>query len=433
MTQKKILILAGAAVHSKVVRAAKEMGLYTIVADYLEPEDSPAKQIADEYLMNNIFDVDDLAQYVIDNKVDGIVAFCIDPAQRPAQRIAQKAGLPAFGTWEQVVSLTDKSVFKKLCVENGVDIIKSYAEEDIRVPGKIDYPVLVKPIDSRGSRGAKECFSSEELELALPFAKRESSNGGCIIEKYMTPDVNQDLTISYLVKNGEPILVSLGDRHSGLKSDNLDRQLVCTIQPSRFVDEYLSKADERIKNMIRALGIQNGPVFFQGYWDGETVRLYDPGLRYPGNEYEQILEKATGVNLMKDILSYCVGGEISGFEEAKGCYDLGGKVCLQYMINVGPGKISAFDGLDKIASHPDVVDVTQKHFVGDVIEQTGDIRHRAGEISVLCERSLDRMKEMISFIQSNLKILDDKGENQIISPFDQSLLDKFYSNYETVD
>ena len=43
---KKLLILAGAGTHNKVVKAAREMGIYTIVTDYLV--DSPAKQIADE-------------------------------------------------------------------------------------------------------------------------------------------------------------------------------------------------------------------------------------------------------------------------------------------------------------------------------------------------------------------------------------------------
>ena len=426
---KKLLLLAGAAVHSKVVKAAQELGIYVIVADYLDPKDSPAKQIADEYLMNNIFDVDELTQYIKENHVDGVLDFCIDPAQRPAQQIGEKAGIPTFGTWEQVMALTDKTIFKKLCSETGVDTIHSYTEDDIN-NGRIKYPVLVKPIDSRGSRGSKECFTKEELIAAIPNAKKESSNGGFIIEKYMTPDVNQDLTISYLVKNGEPTLVSLGDRHSGRKEDNLDRQLVCTIQPSRFVKEYLENADEIIKGMIKHLGIKNGPVFLQGYWDGKTVRLYDPGLRYPGNEYEQILEKATGVNLMKDIISYCVGGEIEGFEEAKGCFNLNGKVCMQYMINVGPGIIGTFDGLDIIAKHPNIVDVTQKHFVGDRIEPTGDIRHRAGEISILCERSYIEMKNMIDFVQSNLKILDIDGNNQIISPFDTSILEKWYkTNY----
>ncbi len=34
--KQKLLVLAGADVHSKVVSAAKEMGVYTIVTDFLE-------------------------------------------------------------------------------------------------------------------------------------------------------------------------------------------------------------------------------------------------------------------------------------------------------------------------------------------------------------------------------------------------------------
>ena len=57
---KKLLILAGAGVHNKVVRAAKEMGIYTIVTDYLE--DSPAKKLADESWMYSITDVDAIVE-----------------------------------------------------------------------------------------------------------------------------------------------------------------------------------------------------------------------------------------------------------------------------------------------------------------------------------------------------------------------------------
>ena len=76
---KKLLILAGAGVHSKVVRAAKEMGIYTIVTDYLV--DSPAKLIADESWMYSITDVDEIVERCKQNHVDGVINFCIDPAQ----------------------------------------------------------------------------------------------------------------------------------------------------------------------------------------------------------------------------------------------------------------------------------------------------------------------------------------------------------------
>ena len=45
---KKLLILGGIAAHIKVVQAAKELGVHTIVTDFLEPDQSPAKLVADE-------------------------------------------------------------------------------------------------------------------------------------------------------------------------------------------------------------------------------------------------------------------------------------------------------------------------------------------------------------------------------------------------
>lgn len=57
---KKILILGGTAQQIKLVEAAKKMGVYTIVTDYLV--DSPAKKVADEAWMLNIKDVDQIVE-----------------------------------------------------------------------------------------------------------------------------------------------------------------------------------------------------------------------------------------------------------------------------------------------------------------------------------------------------------------------------------
>lgn len=423
--KKKLLILAGAGPHSKVVEAAKEMGIYTIVADYLPASVySPAKLIADENLQCDISDIKKLVQYCKKNNVDGVLGFCIDPAQRPAFEVADQLGLPTFGTYEQILALTDKNFFKQLCRNNGVDVVPEYDESSIEI---LEYPVLVKPIDSRGSRGTKVCYSRNELLEALPLAKKESSNGGAIIEKYMGN--NQDLTITYLVKDGIPYLISIGDRFPGRKEDNLDRQNSCVVQPSRYTDLYLENVNVRVINMIKQLGIKNGPVFMQGFVDGNTVRMYDPGIRFPGNEYERIYKQATGFDPMKSIISYIIGGEILDYNgKIEGSYDLNGKTAIQYMINVGPGKIHFFEGLDKIAKHPNVINIQQRHFIGDVIENTGDIKHRAGEISILVDRDVDKMVDIIQYIQSCLKIVDEKGDSMIISPISSDFIKQIYSS-----
>lgn len=428
---QKLLLLAGVGPHAKVVEAAKEMGVYTIVADYLPTsERTPAKMIADESILCNIYDVETLIEYGKKNKINGVLGFCVDPTQRPAQKIAEALGLPVFGTWNQVMSLTDKKIFKKLCKEMGVDVIPEYREEEIE-KGTISYPVVVKPVDSRGSRGTKVCNNKEELLLALPIAKRESSDGGVIIEKYMGN--HQDLTISYIVKDGEATLISLGDRYPGKKEDNLDRQLSCTIQPSRYTKMYLEKVNDRVKDMIRHLGIKNGPVFMQGFAGEDTVYMYDPGIRFPGNEYERIYKKATGIDIMKSIISYCVGGEILDYDgKIEGSYDLNGKVAIQYMLNAAQGEITVFDGIDIIKKHPNVVDVQQRYFVGDRIENTGDIKHRVGEISILVERNPEKMQEVIQYIQKTIRIEDTNGKNMIISPIDSAKIKAIYEKgYES--
>ncbi len=421
---KKLLILAGAGPHTKVVEAAKEMGITTIVADYLP--DSPAKRIADITLSNNINDIEALIAYGKKEQIDGVLGFCIDPTQRPAQQIAEGLQLPTFGTWEQTVALTDKTAFKQLCRANHVDTIPTYCEADITAK-TLSFPVLVKPTDSRGSRGVTICHSYKDLPDALITAKAESSTGEAIIEKYMA--AHQDLSISYLVKDGNPMLVSLGDRYPGRKEDNLNRQLACTIQPSRYLSMYLANVNERVIQMIQALGIQNGPVFMQGFVDGDTVRMYDPGIRFPGNEYERIHAQATGCNLMKSVISYIIGGEIDDYNgKAASSYDLNGLCAIQYMINVGPGKIKTFEGLEEIAALPFVIDVQQRHFIGDIIENTGDIKHRAGEISILIEPDVAKMKAAICTVQSKLRILNTEGQNMLISPFPAESLDALYAD-----
>ncbi len=417
---KKLLVLGGAGPHVKVIESAKEMGIYTIAADFLPNSD--AKAIADESLNIDIYDIDGLVEYGRKKHIDGVIDFCLDPAQKPAQQIAARLGLPAFGTEQQVLSLTDKEVFKQLCKTAGVDVICEYSVEEI---DKVEYPCLVKPGESRGSRGISVCNNIEELKESIKHATKVSNNGKCIIERYMAD--SQDLTISYLVKDGEPILVSLGDRYPGRAEDNLNRQLTCTIQPSRYTHAYLANADKKIKNMIKMLGIKNGPVFFQGFFDNGTVRLYDPGIRFPGNEYERIYKAATNIDLMKSVISYCVGGEILDYnEEINGSYNLNGKTAIQYMINFGPGKVEKFGNLNKISEIENVVDVRQRHFIGDTIENTGDIKHRAGEVSILCQRKADKMKEIISIVQENLYASDENGRDMLISPFDVTLIDKNY-------
>ena len=160
---KKLLILAGNNVHVKIVEAAKALGVYTIVTDYLLPEESPAKLVADEYWMLSTGDIDAVVKKCREEHVDGVLNFSIDTVQFHYFQICEKLGVPCYGNKLQFETMTNKRLFKDFCKANNVDVIPEYTLDDIN-NGTVTYPVFIKPSDSRGSRGQSICTSKEEIE-----------------------------------------------------------------------------------------------------------------------------------------------------------------------------------------------------------------------------------------------------------------------------
>lgn len=412
---KKLLVLAGADVHVKVVKAAKELGVYTIVTDYLALEDSPAKQIADEHWNLSITDVDAIVEKCKEEKVDGVLAFCIDPAQMPYQQICEKLNVPCYGTKKQFEIMTDKRLFKDYCVSCGVGIIPEYSVEEID-SDKVVYPILVKPTISRGSRGQTICNCKADVKDAIEIAHKESKDGGVLIERFMQGV--QDMAFAYMVVSGEPYLVKIGDRYLGAPEDNLDRQQMATVVPSMHTKEYLENSDERVKSMIKKMGVEFGSVFFQGFYENGQEYMYDPGLRFPGSDYDLVLKNATGFDPMTAFVKFALTGDVNCCEgDIKTAYNYGGGHCFILSISVRAGKIAALDGVDEIAKHPYVFSAYARHKVGDIIEERGDVTQRVAEFCSYIPKD-GSIEDFADFIYRTIKVRDEKGEDMIISKVD---------------
>lgn len=415
---KKLLILAGAAVHCKVVAAAKELGVYTIVTDYLE--NSPAKLMADESWMLNITDIDGIVNKCKEEQVDGVLNFCIDPCQRPYQLICEKLGLPCYGTAEQFHIMTDKPAFKQFCIKNGLDVIPSYTVQDIE-NDNCEYPIFIKPTDSRGSRGQAVCYTKSEALEGIRLAEKESSNGGVVIEKFMLG--KQDFAMTYFVCDGKAYLTRTCDRYLGRIEDGLNKQCIGCINPSKHLDFYIEKVHQNAVNFIQKLGIKNGPVFMQGFVDENTVRFYDPGLRFPGGEYEKMLKEITGVDLMSALVEFALTGSMTkpkGIDEDP--VKLANHYAIQLPITCKPGKIQKIVGIKEISNDERVASAFRRYEDGETVPQTGDVRQRACEVALIIDGN-ESVKENILWVQSKIKILDENSEDMTTSLLDAAKLD----------
>lgn len=411
---KKILILAGASVHNKVVKTAKEMGLYVIVTDYLEPHLSPAKLLADEYWMYSITDVDAIVDRCIVEKVDAVLSFCIDPAQKPYQQICEKLGLPCYATKEQFEIFTDKRLFKEFCINNNVDVIPDYTEEDIN-NDIAEYPLFIKPSICRGSRGQSICNNKVEALEGLKVAKTLSADGKCICEKYMGK--NQDIASAFFVVDGEPYLVKFGDRYLGNQIDGLDKQVMCTKFPSDFTPTFEKNVMNRVKSMIKNLGIKFGPVFLQGFVDNDTIRYYDPALRMPGGDYDLVLKHASGFDTVKSLIYFAVTGDVKTcFGEPADCFKLSGGIGMIICFSVREGKIAKVEGLEELLNDPKVVYGRQIIPEGEYIQSSGDIGQRVAAVGAFVPTKQEA-ETFVEKIYGTYHVFDENGEDMIVSKY----------------
>lgn len=422
---KKLLVLGGVYQHCKLVEAAHELGVTVIVDDYLPPEQAPAKQMAEKYYMHNIWDIDDIVAMCKEEKVAGVIATSLDACQRPYQQICERLGLPCFGSAEQYKILTDKNSFKAQCRKSGLDVIPEYTEADFVSEAvcaeRVGFPIFVKPCDSRGSRGQSICQTYEEAVQAIRFARAESASGNIVIEKYMGQ--NNDFSMTLIVINGKAYPFRTVDRILGKYEDGLDKLAVGATMPSVFTKLYMDNVQKKVEKFIADVGLVNAPIFMQGFVDGDTVRFYDPGLRFPGGEYERMFKVATGKNPFYPLIEFALTGSVS---EDSLCLDmediwLQDKVAVQVLPALRAGVIGKIEGLEEIQKHSDVVGVFPRYALGDEIKQTYNVNQRFCEIDLVCSNNAVA-SETVRWIFETLKVQDTEGNNMIISQFDSKLL-----------
>lgn len=414
---KKILILGGIFLHKKLVQAAHEFGYKTIVIDYIP--NSPAKSISDESYEINVTEIDKIVELCKKENVTAVITGYIDFCQRYYQEICSRLNLPCYGTYEQFQILTNKEKFKAFCNSHNVDTIPAYEPEDFSAESKtmVEYPVYVKPSYSRGSRGQFVCYNREETTKAIQKASEISNDNKALIEKYLGE--NDNFQVTYFVVDGTPLLLRTADQYQGSKELGLEKLCLAAVSPSKHTDLYIRNVHPRVVNMIKALGIKNGPVFMQGFIDGETVRFYDPGLRFPGTDYSVVLKRYMKVDTAKALVEFATTGQCNSIAETlneKTVY-LDGNYIVNIFPTLNPGKIASITPEKDMLEISGVENITYRHGVGDKVEASGDVNQRIAEINlwVSSKQDLIRATEDVYRV---LCVKDKQGINLTNNKFD---------------
>ena len=400
---KRLLIMGGMRISCEIVKKAKEMGIYTLVADYNPIELSPAKQIADEAVDLSVTDVDAVVSYVKSNNIDGAFVGFNDMLLPYYADICTKAGVPCYGTKEQFETLIAKDRYKALCRQFNVPTIPEYNIED----DDIKYPVLVKPVDSSGSRGITICHNREELISAVETGKNASKTGKVLIERYMD---GREVTVFWTFQDGNYYLSALGNRHVKHNQGNDVIPLpVGYTFPSVYLPKYRKEVEENCKKMFRYMGLKDGMMFMQCKVEDGICYVYDLGFRLTGSLEYKILERVCGYNPLKMMIEFALTGKMGNESIADKAIPEFREPAFNVSCLCAPGTIKELIGVEEVKKFSEVEDVVIAHIPGDTI--TESMRGLLAQMTVRVLGSVHSKEKLLPVMQKIDDTIHIIGEN----------------------
>lgn len=419
---KRLMILGGIAPAIEICNRAHEFGIEVFVTDYLE--DSPAKKYADKSFMVSTTDVDAVVELCKKEKVDGVFTGNVDLLLPYYAQICDKLGLPCYGTLEHFCVMTDKKRFKDICKEYGVPVIPEYTAEQIG-RGDIDYPVLVKPIDSSGSRGISICNNYAELNEGIEKALEYSPSKQYLVEKYMTGD---EVVLYYYFQDGNPVFIGMCDRYVNADQEGVAQLPTAYIFPSRYTKAHIENTDAKLKEMFKGIKMQNGPMFLQAFIYNGVPCIYEPGYRLNGAREQYIMSAVNGISSADMLIHFALTGKMADFDiEKKGDPYLAGKYACKLSPLIRAGQIKRIEGMELMSELESVVRVVLNNNVGDTITEknVGTLRQIAYRAFIV-EDSPAALKETIDKIQNTVRYYDSNDECMMLRMFDTETLLRNY-------
>ena len=318
------MLLGGIRYLLPAIEAAHKHGIHVITVDYLP--DNIAHKYSDEYHNVSILDKEAVLQLAKELQIDGILSYAVDPGVVAAAYVAEQMGLPFTCSFEAACILQDKSRFRHFLSEHGFNVPNAKGYNNTKDARKdvdcFNWPVIVKPVDSAGSKGVSRVDDPKDLQKAIAHALEASHNGHFIIEDFLELDGYQSSADCFSV-DGKLVYADYSDQLFDKDAANPYTPAL-EIWPSTMQQkhqDYLTNELQRLLSLLHCgTGLYN--VESRLCKNGKPY-IMEVSPRAGGNRIAELQRIGTGIDLIEAEVLKAVGEPIL-FEiimpKYDGCY-----------------------------------------------------------------------------------------------------------------
>lgn len=396
-------MLGGSLYQTFAIKEAKRLGYYVITADYLP--NNPGHKFADEYHNVSTIDKEAVLALAQELRIDGIVAYASDPAAPTAAYVAEKLGLPT-SPYRSVEILSNKDLFRAYLQEHGFNCPKAMGfteyEDALVHINEFTLPVMVKPVDSSGSKGITKLTDWSKLQEAVEEALSYSRGKRFLIEEFIVKKGHQISGDAFSI-DGKLVFHCLGNEFYDPNCDK-DFAPLGECWPFQMDHKYIKDLETQLQRLMSSLGMKSNAYNVEAIvGEDDKVYLLELGARSGGSLIPQVVEHATGINMVTWVIQAAAGDPIdlsvlNGKTEmpVKGCWS-------NYMVHsdkTGKFKSLSFEEQFEKAH---VVDFVNDLHVGDAIHRFRDAQDCIGEL-ILKYADMDEMFDVIKNIEKYIHV-----------------------------
>lgn len=311
MRQKRLLFLGGSFFQLPPILYAKQQGHYVITCDYLPG--NPGHQYANEYHNVSTTDMKGVLRLAQQLRIDGIVAYGSDPAAATAAYVAGHCHLPG-NPYESVCLLARKDLYRDFLRKHHFNVpfsgsFSSLAEAEAYFI-EAGQPVVIKPVDSSGSKGVFKVNTVGDLRNVFDNSMAYSRSKKVILEQYIVRKGYQ-IAGDGFVANGKLVFRCFAQEHF-VRSGN-PFSPVGESYPLQLPEALQEKIHREIDRLVSLLYLKAGALNFDIMLNRQDdVYLMEVGPRAGGHLITEMIRHSTGVDLVKYVIASALGEDCSG-------------------------------------------------------------------------------------------------------------------------
>ena len=377
---KTLLIISGGIEAADAARRAKDMG-HTVVISDRDPQ-APGFAFADSCLIADVYGAAETAAAAERysrkiRKIDGVICVAAD-APVTAATVAQRLRLPGLPI--HVAELACDKLAMKKCFQSAGVAVPWFAEvstpqELQRIAIARGRDLVIKPVDSRGSRGVQRIAQVEDLAQAFLLARAHSPSERVMVEQYLEgPQVSTES----VVLDGVCYTPGFSDRNY----EYLERYAPFFIEnggdlPSHLPDDIQQKVKELVGRAAAAMGITHGTVKGDIVVHKGEPHVIELAARLSGGFFcTREIPLNTGVDFIGAAINIALGEPVTAADLEPRRQD----AVVQRYAFPAPGTVVSIEGAQAARDIPGIAEVVVTARTGDVIPPAGDKRPSAAMV-----------------------------------------------------